>query len=1045
LYICQQKDEVEKILFTSSKSIQSGEDLAKKLRLLVKVITTRHEKKEKMLILRGFILNHIAKECDKINCPLRLIKKKFDDLTESIQNNIEDLLFTFVNQEYQNGLIKFQNNYNLRLGYGLFLYHYQKQAFKAKVEFEIIEEMGPPLDVQFIIWRYNKMIDEGEQDVKHAEKGEEKEELDVVSEIAYESHFRQCSDNILKSARHFSEFWSIVINNNPVIDLKKLNNLSLKVNEALKNVQNHWLRMQHYKPNAPKACQMYSNFTKEILNNIRESSEILMKCKDAKSLSANLNRHDMNLEFFDEFMEGSFLLNCMYEEGHYGKILKASANSNKILLTRQGEIIGKNLNDLFPDFYQGEILKQIEDETQLMLSKKSLLERKEIIRFAKTNTQRIYPVIVKLIDSKITINDLDQFIVLIKPLPIFKELKENHMTCYFIINDNLQILFYSELASELITRLKGKDYSENSNFIKMFPEFKDNRRLEKRLMKKDNKGSVLKKLLAKQLTSGITTNGVNSQFCSNKELEFVDRVSIGSGEESQERPLTIYDTIFYKMLNDGQDVCEVKLKKNVPEGTEEISINCKVEIKNVFDPNYMEKDSEIVETVDIIDNKYNKESSHKNDKKIYWISIDYEFKDSTNLSLKSRYETPDGPPDNNNSISIKNSTNRSMRNKQSNLYGINIKEKMDPEAYLDFQVENIIQETSRSIEPHYNLLIHLHTKAKFRQAYNFGNKSQILEEKRIINEQKRFNLDKEAENNFSDRNNSSSYSSSGDNIDSEEEKVNEKESIKEKKNKNSKKSTKKNFKKKVEKVKSLDCQDLMRKNRNSEYDSAESLITDIFKLKDFSNDIRLMVYSPNGFGEYFLEPAINILVLTDVKSFDEINTNNPAKVSTKKINNNEEKKKDEDPPSLRRLKYSSVLILILLIIYNVIEFIFESRANQSFKENFDMVRYSFEAMNEIIWSSYLIRNIILINTKQYKYNNNQTNSQFLTDNLNLLQSSIDDIQYIVNNISQPDIEVSQEHNDILFSDIIPFYYIDNQNFKHIQYKSLVNIITQVNI
>ena len=54
-------------------------------------------------------------------------------------------------------------------------------------EFSNAEKSNPPFDQQFIIFRYKKIINE-EQD-SNENLGEA---LDVVSGIAYDSHFRQC-------------------------------------------------------------------------------------------------------------------------------------------------------------------------------------------------------------------------------------------------------------------------------------------------------------------------------------------------------------------------------------------------------------------------------------------------------------------------------------------------------------------------------------------------------------------------------------------------------------------------------------------------------------------------------------------------------------------------------------------------------------------------------------------------------------------------------------------------------------------------------------
>jgi len=190
----------------------------------------------------------------------------------------------------------------------MFLYHYQKQKYKAKLEFERIEKADPQFDVHFTVWKYLKLINEDEGE--SIQSGNEfSETLNVASELAYESHFRQFSENILKSSKHFSEFWTIIMRNSPEQDISRLNDLSLKINDTLKNLQNHWTQMQRYKQNSFKASKLYSDFTTEILNDPKEGKEILLKCKETNLMTKN--HMDPSAAFLDEYSQSGAILNCL--------------------------------------------------------------------------------------------------------------------------------------------------------------------------------------------------------------------------------------------------------------------------------------------------------------------------------------------------------------------------------------------------------------------------------------------------------------------------------------------------------------------------------------------------------------------------------------------------------------------------------------------------------------------------------------------------------------------------------------------------------------
>ena len=143
-----------------------------------------------------------------------------------MQKNCEILLYTFLNQEYKIGIQKFYKSRSLRISYALFLYHYYKKNYKAKIELEYVYSTHPNFEMKFVIWRYLKKINDDEKDLIQIE--EDKEQLDLVTEFDYENHYKKFCDDTLSTAKLFQEFWTIVIKNNPEHDLKRLNELCLK-------------------------------------------------------------------------------------------------------------------------------------------------------------------------------------------------------------------------------------------------------------------------------------------------------------------------------------------------------------------------------------------------------------------------------------------------------------------------------------------------------------------------------------------------------------------------------------------------------------------------------------------------------------------------------------------------------------------------------------------------------------------------------------------------------------------------------------------------
>lgn len=119
-----------------------------------------------------------------------------------------------------------------------------------------------------------------------AESKNEGGTLDIVSEIAFQNHFRQLQANIEKSATLHMEFWSQL--SEEQADLGKLNDIGSKINNSIQYVEEHWNQMQKINPNTPKAVRLYGRFLIEVLNN-KEGGENLLQ--HARRMAVDNQKH----------------------------------------------------------------------------------------------------------------------------------------------------------------------------------------------------------------------------------------------------------------------------------------------------------------------------------------------------------------------------------------------------------------------------------------------------------------------------------------------------------------------------------------------------------------------------------------------------------------------------------------------------------------------------------------------------------------------------------------------------------------------------------
>mmetsp|Transcript_18943 Transcript_18943/g.16338 ORF Transcript_18943/g.16338 Transcript_18943/m.16338 type:complete len:244 (+) Transcript_18943:1339-2070(+) len=191
---------------------------------------------------------------------------------------------TFLVKLFNHGLKKFPNDTSLRIAYAFFLLDKMQSKQQALQELNNAESSKPPLDEEFIIYRYKKIIEDEIAESQNEGTGG----LDVVSEIAFQNHLKSCQANIEKSALLHMEFWSQLSEENP--DLGKLNDIGSKINSSIQNVEEHWNKLQKINQHNTRAIRLYGKFVIEILND-KETGEALLE--KARTITNGNNNNKM--------------------------------------------------------------------------------------------------------------------------------------------------------------------------------------------------------------------------------------------------------------------------------------------------------------------------------------------------------------------------------------------------------------------------------------------------------------------------------------------------------------------------------------------------------------------------------------------------------------------------------------------------------------------------------------------------------------------------------------------------------------------------------
>lgn len=457
-------------LFYNVNKLNSPDIVITFVRYVIYLINNKDEKRESNLLIKGFVRNH-EDTCIISDCPIKIIKnninQSYNDFSQYNQMIITQLML-YINRLYILGMTKFPNSINLKIAYSMFMYWNLKHKAKVKQELENIENYFLSFSEQFIIFRYKKLITEDIDSGTYNNKVSN-HNIDLSNSIAFESHYRQCQQDIYSVARLFLEFWSLLLTNTSNPDIQKLNILTIKVNDTLKNINLHWKRMQYYKPNDLKAVKLYSSLFIEVLNNKEKGREILALGKEIHEKNEN---EENLIEFDEDFSNGNCGILCSTENDNYGTIIRASCNACKIFNYLSEDLInGRLIDDLFLEIYQGTISEYIQN---IVENHDENLNKNEIFLLGKNKFKNIIPINLKIVETSKTINDKSHVKLDIRVDDNFNaDIKEYIKNCYIVINNNLQILFHSESLSELINLIYGNKFNSNDfdNISQLIPEF----------------------------------------------------------------------------------------------------------------------------------------------------------------------------------------------------------------------------------------------------------------------------------------------------------------------------------------------------------------------------------------------------------------------------------------------------------------------------------------------------------------------------------------------------------------------------------------------
>ncbi|KRX05234.1 PAS domain [Pseudocohnilembus persalinus] len=248
-------------------------------------------------------------------------------------------IISVIQSMYYICLQKFPSSTRLRILYSLYLLDITKSKQQAIQELNNAQLEIPALDEQFIIFRYQTIIEN--ELITGNGKNQKGEQNESVNELSIQNYLQACRQNIEKSASMHTEFWSQLQDQTP--DLGKLSELGFKINIINSRVEDYYNKLIQLTYCMPAIQRYYAKFLIQILHDKEKGNQILEKMFFSNA-KGNLNMIDMENEPRPTIFMSA-------EDDSFCQIKNANLAAGCALGYSKIEIINRNIKVIMPHLY----------------------------------------------------------------------------------------------------------------------------------------------------------------------------------------------------------------------------------------------------------------------------------------------------------------------------------------------------------------------------------------------------------------------------------------------------------------------------------------------------------------------------------------------------------------------------------------------------------------------------------------------------------------------------------------------------------------------
>ncbi|CAD8090165.1 unnamed protein product [Paramecium primaurelia] len=336
--IFKQQDQEIDLLFSNLNQAQQPNELISLCGYLLTLNEKSIKDQHSQLLLDAFLEIH-EQTCPRLDCImknkqlLRQIQNKHQN--RQIENKI--IINELIIQMLTFGIKMQPLNIDLRLYYSFFLIDEIKSPQLAFIELSQAENNSIPIDQQFIIYRYKKLIEDVqvENDVT---------KLDTNNFINNQNIQISLNQKLEAQCILQLEFLAALEDEKP--DLAKIDSVGFKILRLKKFIDKEWQKVQQQNVYSPTLFKMMSKYFFFVLSDEYEGNMTLMK--QDKFIKLQINDL-INLE--QASIESSPIIILNTEQNNFGIIKDVNIASCSFLGFSKSDLIERKLSVIQPQIY----------------------------------------------------------------------------------------------------------------------------------------------------------------------------------------------------------------------------------------------------------------------------------------------------------------------------------------------------------------------------------------------------------------------------------------------------------------------------------------------------------------------------------------------------------------------------------------------------------------------------------------------------------------------------------------------------------------------